>query len=254
MLPPLLAEPAISPDAGSDRAEPPAHGVLRQLGIEECVRLGMRIDEGRLAAELTRLPGSAWGRASRDPVVQASVESFFAVGYPRGPHPRPAEDREVMADLPYLREIVRCAVPAVPTPVIVARLEPGGLIPIHTDTPRFFRSTVRLSIQVDTAAAAARLHCDGVAYDMAPGEVWAIDNLRPHGIHNPSARPRVNVLADYQPSAALLDLVMRAERGLGVRDTAAQAALEVLSRERYRKYRWRGIRYEIFKRLWRHSL
>jgi kumamolisin len=232
------------------RADSPADGVLRRHGIAECVRLPLRVDAARLADELDRLPAPTWARASRDPVVQASVDSFFAVGHPRGPRPRPPEDRPPLGSLPYLRAIVRELIPAQPTRVIVARLRPSGLIPIHTDTPRFFAGTVRLSIQV-AAEGASRLFCDGVWYELAPGEVWAVDNLRPHGIRNASSQPRVNVLADYVPSSELIGLLMASERGLGMNDADATATIRSLSRERYRSYRWRGIRYEIFKRLWR---
>lgn len=231
-------------------ATPPDAGVLADLGVTECVRLPLRADAARLASELLALEAGAWGRASRDPVVQASVESFFAIGHPRGPRPVPPDDRPVLARLPYLRSLLREAVPAEPTRAIVARLEPHGLIPIHTDTPRFFSHTVRLSIHVSAGASRA-LFCNGLWYDQAPGEVWAIHNLTPHGVRNASAAPRLNVLADYRPSPALARLLLEAQRGLGVRDDAATAEIERASRERYRRYRWRGIGYELWKRVWR---
>jgi hypothetical protein len=143
-------------------------------------------------------------------------------------------------------------VPAPPTRVIVARQEPRGLVPIHTDTPRFFRGTVRLSMQVD-AGEPPRLFCNGRWYEMAIGEVWALDNLRPHGIYNPSDRPRVNVIADYRPTAELLQEIAAGECNLGRADAEASAHLQAMSRERYRRMRWRGIRYELWKRLWRWS-
>ena len=238
-------------------APPPLHGdapdgVLRLLGVEGCVRLPLRVDAQRLAEELAHLPRDAWGHADRDPVVQASVESFFAIGHPRGPRPRPAEDRPVLARLPYLRRVLRELVPAIPTRAIVARLAPRGLIPIHTDTPRFFRGTLRLSFQV-AASGPQRLYCNGVWYDLAPGEVWAIDNLRPHGVHNATDGPRVNVLADYVPSDALAALVAAGEAALGAADTAARARIVTLTRQRYRANRWRSIRWELFKLLWRRS-
>jgi hypothetical protein len=182
--------------------------------------------------------------------VQASVESFFAIGYPRGPRPLPPEDRPVLARLPYLRSLLRDTVPAEPTRAIVARLEPRGLIPIHKDTPRFFRGTVRISIQISDGAA-EQLFCDGRWYAPAPGEIWAIDNLAPHGVLAAGPEPRLNVLADYRPAPALLELLLAGERGLGVSDEARTREIEARSRERYRRYRWRGIRYEIWKRLWR---
>jgi len=229
---------------------PPDDGVLRYLGFHGCVRLPITVDDALLAAEIDGLPADAWGGASRDPVVQASVESFFAIGYPRGPRPVPPDDRPVLAQMPHLKQLLRETFAASPTRAIVARLLPHGLIPIHTDTPRFFRSTLRLSIQV-VAEGVQRLYCNGLWYDMAPGEVWAIDNLKPHAIHNGGAGPRINVLVDYVPSNELVRLIAAGEHGLGVTDEAAQQAIESMTRERYRKNRWRSVRWEIFKLLWR---
>ena len=229
---------------------PPPDGVLRHLGIDECVRLPWRFDAPRLAAELAALPEAAWGRAGRDPVVLGAVDSFFVIGHPRGPRPLPPEDREPLAQLPYLRHLLREVVPASPTRAIVARLAPHGLIPIHRDTARFFRHTVRLAFAV-SADGTQSLFCDGAFYPQEPGEVWAISNLVPHGVHNAGGAARVNVLADYLRSPALVELLARAERGLGVRDAAATHDLERLSRERYRAQRWRGIGWEILKRVWR---
>jgi kumamolisin len=229
---------------------PPSEGVLRYLGYNGCVRLPLRVDAARLAAELDRLPDGAWSRAGRDPIVQASVESFFAIGQPRGPRPVPPEDRPPLAHLPYLRELLRERIAAAPTRAIVARLLPHGFIPIHTDTPRFFRGTIRLSLQV-AADGAQRLYCNGLWYDMAPGEVWAIDNLRPHAVRNRSQSARINVIADYVPSDELVRTLAAGEHGLGVADDVAQEEITLLTREHYRRNRWRSLRYELFKLLWR---
>jgi Aspartyl/Asparaginyl beta-hydroxylase len=228
-------------------------GVLRSMGIEGCVRLPLDLDLARLAAEIDALRPDDWlapDGAGRDPVVQASVESFFAVGHPRGRRPLPPEDRPVLARLPALRALVREVVPASPTRTIVARLRPDSLLPVHTDTPRFFRGTLRLSVTVSVDGA-QRLFCGGRWYDMRPGELWAIDNLRPHGLINRGTSPRINVIADFVPSAALRALVASGERGLGVRDDAAQADLERRTRTHYRRTRLRALRYELYKLLWR---
>jgi kumamolisin len=155
-----------------------------------------------------------------------------------------------LAQLPDLRRFLRDTIAASPTRAIVARLQSRSIIPIHTDTPRFFRGTIRLSVPV-VADDIQSLYCNGLVYRMAPGEVWAIDNLRPHGVHNPGDGPRVNVLADYAPSTALIELVAAGERGLGCQDEAEQRTIESLSRQRYRTHRWRSVRYELFKLLWR---
>jgi hypothetical protein len=79
----LSSPPAVPTDRCTSTDPPPERGVLRHLGIDGCVRLPIRADAGRLAAELAGLPADAWGRAQRDPVVHASVDSFFAIGHPR---------------------------------------------------------------------------------------------------------------------------------------------------------------------------
>ncbi|MEW6268935.1 MAG: aspartyl/asparaginyl beta-hydroxylase domain-containing protein [Thermodesulfobacteriota bacterium] len=228
---------------------PPADGVLRHLGFGGCVRLPLRVDARRLAGELALLPQEAWLQPERDPVVHFHVDSFFAIGYPRDGTPRPPEDRAVLAALPYLREVLRTLVPSTPTRAIVQRLRPGGLLPIHTDTPRYFRGTVRLSMLV-AGDGAPRFFCNGAWYAMAPGDVLAIDNLRPHGVLNDGASARINVVADYLPSAGLVALLRAGEAASGIRDDAARAAIESASRAHYRRNRWRSLRYELKKR-WR---
>ena len=228
----------------------PPNGVLAHLGLAGCIRLPMRIDAAAFAAELAALPADVWSGAGRDPVVQAAVESSFAVGHPRSAKPLPPEDRPPLARLPGLRRFVRETVPAIPNRVIVTRLAAGGMISLHTDTPRFFRSTVRLSIQID-AAGPQRLSSDGLWYAMAPGEVWALDNLRRHGVLNAGETPRIAVLADFRPTDELLRLVLAGETGLGIRDEKATRELEERSRERYRRERWKALRYEASKWLTR---
>ncbi len=229
---------------------PPSDGVLRYLGIEGCIRLPFTVDAASLRDELDRLPQGTWTRADRDPVVQAHVESFFAIGHPRGPRPLPPEDRAPLAALPKLRVLLRERIGAEPRRAIVARLRAGGFIPIHTDTPRFFRGTVRLSLQID-ADGPQRLYCNGLWYEMEPGEVWAVDNLRPHAVWNAGRGPRVNVLADYVPSSALVETIVAGERGRGVDDPPARREIESMTRRHYRRSRWRSVRYELFKLVWR---
>jgi kumamolisin len=231
---------------------PPRDGVLRHLGFDGCVRLPLRVDAARLAGELDRLPAGVWGRAGRDPVVLGAVESLYVVGQPVGAPPGPAGDLPVLEQLPYLREVLRERVPATPIRGIVARQRAGGLVPIHTDTLRHFRGTVRLSIQV-AAGGPQGFYCNGLRYALAAGEVWAIDNLRPHGIQNAESEPRTSVIVDYLPSDALARLILDGEHDLGRVDEAGRAALAAETRAHYRRNRWRSLRYEASKllRRWR---
>ena len=226
----------------------PHAGVLRQLGLGSCVRLPLQADAATLAAELDRLPRAVWTATVRDPVVLADVESFFVVGAPRGTAP-PAPGSSPLAALPALDELLHTTIPATPVRAIVQRLRAGGMVPLHRDTHRHFARTVRVSISV-AAGGAQRLFVDGAWYAMAPGEVWALDNLSRHGVLNDAPVPRINVIADYAPADALRALLHAAEQRRGVRDDDALATLAAQSRRHYRARRWQSLRYELSK-LWR---
>jgi len=246
-----LSEASTAPHARSPLPGPddpaPAAGVLRHLGLAGCVRLPLQVDAAAIASELERLPQDAWSTTARDPVVLADVASFFVVGAPRG-SAAPAPGTGPLAALPALAHVLHATIPATPVRAIVQRLRAGGMVPLHRDTHRHFARTVRVSICV-AAGDAQGLFCDGAWYAMAPGEVWALDNLSRHGVLNDAPVPRVNVIADYPPDDALLALLHASERGRGARDDAATATLTARSRRHYRARRWQSLRYELGKLL-----
>jgi len=237
--------PRVRPSLPGPGEPAPAAGVLRHLGLAGCVKLPLRVDAAALATELERLPRAVWSATVRDPVVLADVESFFVVGAPRGTS-APLPGTGPLATLPALADVLHAVVPAPPVRAIVQRLRAGGMVPLHRDTHRHFARTVRVSICV-AAGDAQGLFCDGAWYAMAPGEVWALDNLSRHGVLNDALVPRVNVIADYAPDAALLALLHASEQGRGVRDDAATATLTARSRRHYRARRWQSLRYELGK-------
>src|SRR5207244_13569446 len=115
-----------------------------------------------------------------------------------------------------------------------------------TDTRRYFDRTVRLSFHI-ASDGPQRLFCNGAWYTATPGEVWAIDNLHPHGVPNSGRTARINVVADYQPSPPLLPLLLEGETGRGQQDIAASKTLHALTRSHYRRRRWQSLRYELGK-------
>jgi hypothetical protein len=228
---------------------PPERGVLAYLGFEGCIRLGLRLDVERLSSELRSVPETVWGTANRGPVVFATIDSFYAIGSgPRSSAPS-FEDREILRELPYLREVLHELIPGPPDRAIAQRVPAGGgLLPIHRDDAVLFRGTLRLSIQVE-ADGPQRFYSGGLWYDLAPGEVWVLDNLSPHGVKNSGAQPRISIVTDYRPTDALVRMLAEGDHGLGVRDDAALVELESLTRDRHRKYRFQGLVYGVAKRL-----
>ncbi len=58
--------------------------------------------------------------------------------------------------------------------------------------------------------------CRGLAYQMKPGEAWALNNVAVHAVWN--AHPslaRTHLICDFLPDPALLALLARGERNLG---------------------------------------
>lgn len=229
---------------------PPRQGMLRHLGHRGCLRLPVPFDVAGILHEVDALPADTWGLAGRDPLVLAEVQSFFAIGHPRGPRPIPPQDRAVLARLPILHRLLRQQLPAEPRRAIVARQAAGGLIPLHRDTPRNFRGTLRLSIQLDADGTQA-FFCDGLSYGLAPGEVWAIDNLRTHGILNTGRRPRTSLIVDLWPSPELERLLTAGEAGFGRADPSGHAQLVRLTRQRCGGpgHRLQRLGWEVSKRL-----
>jgi hypothetical protein len=211
-------------------AGPPRQGVLRQLGLRGCVRLPLAFDVCGLRRELEALPAATWSGAGRDPLILSSVQSFFAIGRPRGRAAKASAEPFGLAALPVLHRLLTQHLPGLPSRAIVARQRSGGLIPLHRDTPRHFRGTVRLSIQVD-ADGRQPFYCEGLRYDLGVGEVWAIDNLQPHGILNVGRWSRITVIVDLPPSPALEALLLAGEAGEGQKDPSGHAQLRQLTRE-----------------------
>jgi hypothetical protein len=58
-----------------------------------------------LSAELEALNEDARGPGRRDSAVQPSVDSLFAIGYPRGPRAAASDERPMLDRLPYLRRL-----------------------------------------------------------------------------------------------------------------------------------------------------
>lgn len=229
---------------------PPRHGILRQLGHRGCVRVPLQFDVSALRQELEALDPSAWGRAGRDPLVLASVHSFFAIGHPRRRGAQASDDPGLLDSLPVLRRLLTEQLPGYPSRAIVARHLSEKLIPLHRDTPRYFRGSVRLSIQVDADGPQA-FYCEELRYDFAVGEVWAIDNLQRHGIFNAGRRPRTTVIVDLAPSPQLEALLAAGNGGLGRQDPEGYSKLRRLTRQQCGGpvQRWQRLRWELKKLL-----
>ncbi len=204
----------------------PDHPAIdKQALIGGCTRLGLRVDAERLRAEIEALPAEAWGDRGGGRIgVHKPAEAIFLRGHAPADGELPVEDRPVLDQLPYARELIEQLVPATPLRCLVARLAAGALIYPHRDEPDYFAKTIRLHIPVITDPSVAMM-AQGLAYTMRPGEVWALNNSNVHAVLNGWDRPRTHLICDFLPSPDLCALLQAGERNLGRHDVAVLARI-----------------------------
>lgn len=197
-----------------------------------CVRLPLSVDVARMADDFARIMPDEWGAAGRVGVHRAA-HSLFLRGHAPAEGQRPIEDRPVLARLPYFRSLVHGLLPADPLRALLANLPPGAEIRPHIDSGPLLARTIRIHMPVETNDRVWML-CNGKAYRMLPGEVWALNNGSEHGVWNRHpTRSRTHLICDFTPGPDLEALIFRGESDLGI-PIADAADLDAQAAERER--------------------
>jgi hypothetical protein len=183
--------------------------------IGGCARLPLAIDAARLRGEVAALPEDSWGTTAGRVGVHRAAAAIFLRGYAPAEGEKPIEDRPVLDRLPYAREIITRLVGGEPLRCLLARLPAGAAIEPHVDRAPYFAKALRLHFPVMTHEQSFMV-CDGLTYLMREGEAWALNNSTLHAVWNADpARDRTHMICDFLPGPGLLDLLARADRGLG---------------------------------------
>jgi hypothetical protein len=83
------------------------------------------------------------------------------------------------------------------------------------DRAPYFSKTLRVHVPVESNELAWMI-CGGLAYQMKPGEAWALNNVAMHAVWNAhESLSRTHLICDFLLEPALLELLARGERGLG---------------------------------------
>ena len=183
--------------------------------IGACARLPLPIDAPRLQAEVAALPDDVWGSTAGRVGVHRAAAAVFLRGYAPAEGEKPIEDRPTLARLPYATEIITRLAGGEPLRCLLARLPAGATIAPHVDRAPYFAKALRLHFPVETHEQSFMV-CDGLTYLMQEGEAWALNNSTLHAVWNAHpTRARTHMICDFLPGPGLLDLLTRAERGLG---------------------------------------
>ena len=195
--------------------------------IGSCVRLPGQFDVDRMRTEIHSIPEELWGEYRAEEQQQAIA--VFLKGYPPIQF-KPDEERPILAELPYLREIIFEQLPGTPRKCLVARLPAGATIPVHIDSGKdmedYFTGTLRLHIPVWTNPDVS-FYIEPKFYAMNEGELWVINNRVAHGVANdhPDAE-RVHLIVDVDPDEDTFELIRAGQRPAGWDDAATLQRLQ----------------------------
>lgn len=175
------------------------------------VRLPLRVDAARLAAEVAGFTGPDWrphpqGHTGNDAVPLIARHGDPADDGVKGPmRPTPA-----LARTPYLRQVL-AAFGSVLGRTRLMRIVGNGEATLHCDTNYYWMQRVRVHVPVVTYPE-VRFLCGPAELNMKPSEVWIFDTWRLHNVLNPNPGERIHLVADTVGSAEFWELAAAGER------------------------------------------
>ena len=204
----------------------PDHAVLDKIAlIGGCAKLPITFDVARAVTEISALPQSFWGSRGGRVGVHNPAQAVFLRGYAPAEGNLPVEDREALSHLPYLRELIEQVIPAQPLRCLLALLPGGSVIAPHIDKADYFAKTLRIHFPI-TSHEQVWMYCEGLNYQLRPGEIWALNNSAGHGVLNADAeRSRLHMICDFLPSPELIALLARSDKGLAQRNAEVESRL-----------------------------
>jgi uncharacterized protein (TIGR03032 family) len=193
----------------------------------EFIRLPLRVDAARLAAEVEALPEAAWrphpqGFAGNSAVALVSVggdpESDALIG--------PMQPTPSLSACPYLCQVL-ASFEAVIGRTRLMRLDGNAEAQRHSDISYYWFDRVRVHVPVVTHPDVT-FHCGSRDRHMAAGEVWIFDTWSTHSVTNPRSDRRIHLVADTVGSAAFWSMVEAGDRVFAPDRTEPAPAREVV--------------------------
>jgi hypothetical protein len=180
---------------------------------QEFIRLPLKFDAGRMAAEVLALPPEAWQMHPTGlrgntavPLISVNGEPNDLIGGAMAPTPW-------LQSSPYLRQVLASF------GVVFGRsrlmcLAGGAEVPSHCDINYHWFTRVRIHIPVITFPE-VEFHCAEKMVNMAAGDAWLFDNWKMHKVLNRTGEKRVHLVADTAGSAkfwGMADAQLEAEK------------------------------------------
>ena len=171
-----------------DRRLPLSGQVLEAVGVEQ-----------RLV-EVASLPEDAWAPHPNHIAGNTSLRLISVEGGENDDVDGVMKPTPHLAKLPYVRQVL-ASFGAVWSRSRLLRLDPGAVVPEHSDINYHWFYRVRVHIPIVTRPEVL-FHCGGETVHMRGGEAWLFDNWRLHCVENPTPDARIHLVADTSGSAS----------------------------------------------------
>jgi uncharacterized protein (TIGR03032 family) len=174
----------------------------------EFVRLPLRFEARRLAAEVEQIEEAAWRPHPQGHPGNSALPLIAAGGDPLNDAARGAmRPTPHLGRLPYLRQVL-ASFGSVLGRTRLMRLDGNAEATAHSDINYYWMQRVRIHVPIVTDPA-VRFLCGDREVHMAAGEAWIFDTWKRHNVLNPNPTRRIHLVADTVGSAAFWELVER---------------------------------------------
>ncbi|HEV8629638.1 MAG TPA: TIGR03032 family protein [Thermoanaerobaculia bacterium] len=176
----------------------------------EFVKLPLRFDAERLAAEILAVPEERWRPHPQGHAGNSALPLLAAHGDPADDETRgPMLPTPDLAQLPYVRQLLA----ALRSPIgrtRLMRLEGNAEATAHADVNYYWSERLRVHVAVVTTPG-VRFLCGEREVHMQAAECWVFDTWRIHNVLNPDPTRRIHLVADTVGSPELWDLIEQGE-------------------------------------------
>ena len=165
------------------------------------VQLPFTVDQELLAEEIGQFDDSEWRAHPQDVEGCSSLNLAFKDGGENGDVRANVKATPQLDKAPYLRQVMYAFSSVIGGSRLI-KLEPGALLPRHSDVHYFGRKHLRLYVPI-VSEADMRIYCGDKDVHMAPGEAWTCDNWLPQSVENRSNQTSIHLLIDTVGSSKL---------------------------------------------------
>lgn len=174
----------------------------------EFVRLPVRFDAHKLAAEALQFPDEDWEYHPQGYDGNSALILVSADGGKNNDYTGEMQPTSDLERCPCISQVLS-SFDTVIGRTRLMRLEPGAQVPPHSDTDYSWRHRVRIHVPIVTDPAVIFSSIGNIDIHMQAGEAWVFDNWREHAVFNNSDIQRIHLVIDTTGSSSFWAMLNR---------------------------------------------